>query len=348
MLPSVGLRVFQDSFWASGQRQQLLQEALLLLLLLHSAVFHGDGADATGYQGYEIAAPVCFLSRVSAVDQAYAWNVSVSYSFCLRRLSTAACCARVTSVGGPLRLHLFQPKAQESRDAFCRQPLNLLRQSVQRDPAPSWLKLQQRHRTQHQVSQQQQSQSEDWSVVSRLLSVATGASAFLLPKAAPLASPDSSGNILSVDWDGQDEAVYSHLLQLKLLVQQQAEETPQQNTQLGWVGGFPPPIGSAPWARQIVQQYLYLREQGQQDEQQKKEPHHFLLPGTSLNNWPPLPPPVAFADRLLLFGHLLAGASAAADPVSKSPQGAVAGVAAALCVRPSVLCLSLSPPVTPM
>ncbi|KAL8274500.1 hypothetical protein Esti_001660 [Eimeria stiedai] len=238
----------------------------------------------------------------------------------------------------------------------------LLRQVMQH-PAVPWLLLllpeqqQQQHleQLQQQLQLQELLQPEDKAFLSSLLSVGTAAAAFLMPKllssASSSSSNSSSTSSLSVDWDGQDEAIFSRLLQLKLLQQPQQQQQQQQfkGTQLhaqqrAWTRKPLASIGSAAWARPLVEQYLFLRNQQQhqqrQQQQQQQQPREGedgsrdnALSSQGFLSLPPLPPPAAFADRLLLFGHLLAepaAAAAAAGFAESRSSVAAAGVAAAL------------------
>ncbi|KAL8445633.1 hypothetical protein Emed_005503 [Eimeria media] len=230
----------------------------------------------------------------------------------------------------------------------------LLRQAMQHPAVPSWLLLLQPEQQQQQLKQLQQRlqlqellQPEDIAFLSRLLSVGTAAAAFLMPKPVSSTSSissnssnnssNSSRSNLSIDWDGQDEAIFSRLLQLKVLLQQQQHKF--QGMQEHGLARKPfASIGSAAWARPLVEQYLYLRDQQQQQQQQQQRGGEDRFRGNGFASQgflrlPRLPPPAAFADRLLLFGHLLSGPSAAeaADGFAGSRSSvAVAGVAAAL------------------
>ncbi|KAL8436533.1 hypothetical protein ACSSS7_001650 [Eimeria intestinalis] len=263
----------------------------------------------------------------------------------------------------------------------------LLRHALQHPAVPSWLLLLQPQQQQQQLKQPQQHlqlqgplQPEDTAFLSSLLSVGTAAAAFLVPKplsstisgssssrdnsssnskssnsSSSNSSSNTSSSTLSIDWDGHDEALFSRLLQLKLLLlqQQQPLEGMQQHQQQLALARKPlVSIGSAAWARPLVEQYLYLRDQQQQQQQRQQQQQQQQqgegtdgLRGNELSSqsslsFPPLPSPAAFADRLLLFGHLLSEPSADGFAESRS-SAAAAGVAAALGVGLS-LCLGCS------
>ncbi|KAL8454117.1 hypothetical protein Emag_001550 [Eimeria magna] len=233
----------------------------------------------------------------------------------------------------------------------------LLRRAMQHPAVPSWLLLLQPQQQQQQLKQLQQPlqpqellQPEDVAFLSSLLSVGTAAGAFLMPKPLSLtssinsnssSSSSSSSSTLSIDWDGQDEAIFSRLLQLKLLLQQQQQFEGMQQHSLARKPLAS--IGSAAWARPLIEQYLYLRnqqqqQQRQQQQRQQREGENALqgkaFASQGFLSLPRLPPPAAFADRLLLFGHLLSEPSAAQAANgfagSRSSIAAAVGVAAAL------------------
>ncbi|OEH79485.1 hypothetical protein cyc_07123 [Cyclospora cayetanensis] len=160
----------------------------------------------------------------------------------------------------------------------------------------------------------------------------TAAAAFLLPQTSQ-SGDGSTGLRPSVDWNGQDEEVFSVLFGYKLLLKQQLSGTLDKAMSKVPAVKELPSIGSTQWAHPVVQQYVYLMGQQQQGKQhtQTARPVRFSEPPT-LKGLVPLPPPAAFADRLLLFAHLLASPSPAPTSLSGGRNDTVAGVASALCM----------------